>query len=347
MGRIWQWLKWPVALGLIAVLYWNNQAAIEKLSTTEKNWSLLGLGVICVAVTSLITFVRWYLLVAAQGFDFRLQDALRLGFVGLLFNYVGPGSAGGDLFKAFFLAREQTNRRAVAIATVLLDRIMGVLALFVIGSCTTFLQTDWSSIPELRMTQYGLWIGALAGLAGIALMLSRWFTQSPLVRWLEKLPVIGKHFGELLHGMELYQSQKRVIGLALALSVVGQVVFITGAWCCARSLVPQAPSLLTHFFFMPIAEVFGALVPTPGGLGALEGAIQGFYVLLTKGTMTTAEANAAGFLAAIAFRLASIVIAAIGAFYYLTARGEIDSAIHAAETASVPAEPASTAPDAA
>src|SRR5262249_54266655 len=73
--------------------------------------------------------VRWYVLVRAQGLPFRLSDAVRLGLAGFFFNTFLPGSVGGDVVKAAFLAREQ-NRRTVAVATVLMDRVIGLWGLF-------------------------------------------------------------------------------------------------------------------------------------------------------------------------------------------------------------------------
>ena len=58
-----------------------------------------------------LTFVRWYLLVTPLGLPFHLRDAIRLGFVGYLFQFASLGAVGGDLFKAAFLAHEQPRRR--------------------------------------------------------------------------------------------------------------------------------------------------------------------------------------------------------------------------------------------
>ncbi|TXT16411.1 MAG: hypothetical protein FD138_4759, partial [Planctomycetota bacterium] len=93
----------------------------------------------------MLTFLRWFVLVKALGFPFTVRDALRLGFIGYLFNFVAPGSVGGDLVKAGLLAKEQSNRKTTAVATVLLDRILGMLALFLIGACAA-----WPQWPELR-----------------------------------------------------------------------------------------------------------------------------------------------------------------------------------------------------
>ncbi len=80
----------------------------------------------------LLAFLRWYLLVRALGLPFRLKDAYRLGFIGMLFNFVIPGAVGGDFVKAAYLCREQGTRTG-PIASVVVDRIVGLLGLFLLA----------------------------------------------------------------------------------------------------------------------------------------------------------------------------------------------------------------------
>ena len=65
---------------------------------------------------------------ARQDLPFTLGNAFRLGLLGFFFSTFLPGSVGGDLVKAAGIAREQ-SRRTVAVATVIMDRIMGLWGL--------------------------------------------------------------------------------------------------------------------------------------------------------------------------------------------------------------------------
>ena len=75
-----------------------------------------------------LTLLRWYVLVRALDLPFRMRDALRLGMVGFFFNTFMPGSVGGDIIKAAALAVGQ-SRRTVAVATVIMDRVIALWAL--------------------------------------------------------------------------------------------------------------------------------------------------------------------------------------------------------------------------
>ena len=59
----------------------------------------------------ILAFLRWYLLVRAQDLPFRLRDAMRLGWIGMLFNIVIPGAVGGDVVKAVVVRTVKERRR--------------------------------------------------------------------------------------------------------------------------------------------------------------------------------------------------------------------------------------------
>jgi len=330
-GRSWKWLKWPVGLGVFAWLYYSNEEALAKVAAAPKDWNYAILAFLLIGGSTLMTFGRWYLLVRAQQFPFRVRDAVRLGFVGLVMNYISPGSVGGDLFKAVLLARDQQSRKAAAVATVLLDRILGLLALFLVGLGATLVPHDFPDSAEVQANTAVLWIGSLAGLAGLVLMLLPATTRWGWVNRLPRLPLVGHILDELVHGVRLYQSRPLAVLAAMGLSLVGHAGLITGFYFCALWIrQPWVPDLAAHFYFMPNAELFGAVSMVPGGVGALEWAVKQYYVLVKPNVIPEAQAAGAGLMAAIAFRVLQAVIAAIGFGYYLSSRREISAAIEEA-----------------
>jgi len=327
----WVWLKWPVAIGILAWMYYSKQENILKIAATPKIWGFAVLALLLITIANLITFVRWYLLVRAQEFPFRLRDAVRYGFIGVISNYISLGSVGGDLFKAVLLARDQTSRKSVAVATVLLDRVLGLLALFMVGSVATLLPNEIPHNPKLELATSLLWAGTLGGLAGLVVLLFPATTKWGWVNRLPNLRFVGKILGELLHGVKLYQSKPKVVLAAMGLSLLGHAGLITGFYLCARWMrQPWIPDLTSHFYFMPNAELFGVLIPTPGGVGALEGAIGWFYAQLRPPQIPLDQAEGAGIMAGVAFRVITLVIAAVGGGYYLTSRREISAAMEEA-----------------
>ena len=167
----------------------------QQFATRPKNWPLL-LGALAVVFTAVsMTFVRWYLLVRALRLHFRMVDAFRLGFLGYLFNFVVVGSVGGDLFKAIFIAREQPGRRAEAVATVLVDRLVGVYALVLLTSAVIVGGGIPKSTVEVETICHLTLAAAAVGAAGIAVLLIPGFTSGPLAEFLTGLPKIGHGAG--------------------------------------------------------------------------------------------------------------------------------------------------------
>src|SRR5262249_48107652 len=129
----------------------QGRAAFSQLSARTINWNMMIGALVCTLIMATLSFVRWHILIRALGIDIRLADSLRLGALGFALNFVSPGSIGGDFFKAIFLAHGQPGRRTEAIATVIADRVLGLLTMFLlasIGILATGLQ--YNDSPSLR-----------------------------------------------------------------------------------------------------------------------------------------------------------------------------------------------------
>lgn len=309
-------VKWVIALGIVGYLAFDNRTHFERLITEPIRWQFLVVAFVLCAGATVLTFVRWYILVIALNFPFRFADALRLGFMGCLFNYVGPGGVGGDLVKAVLMAREQHGRRSVAVATILLDRIQGLVGLLLVGAAASLVVVDGVEHRDQIVTV--LWGGSVAGLTGLIIMLH---PATPGAWWMTRLthvPKVGGIVADVAGGIALYQKRKSVLAVAVAMSVVSHLGLISSFYCCTLVVSTQAETLdyATNLLLFPLAQFVGFIVPVPGGVGALEGAVQELFKL--------AGGNPGiSLLAAGAYRLIQILIAAIGSVYYLASRRQI------------------------
>ncbi len=322
----WAWIKWPVALGILGWLFWVNQTHFHELSHRQVAWGFLAAAVVLSIAACLTTFTRWFLLVWGVNVPFHLRDAVRLGFIGMVLNYVMPGAIGGDLCKAVILAHGQPSRRTVAVATIFLDRVLGMISLLLLGAFMSLLPLDIPKIPETQVVTLLLRLGTVVGLLCVGGMLIPGVTQWGLSRWLTRLPVVGRIFGELLSGVAHYQSRPWVLAGALGLGTIGHMFLIASFYCGGRALEPWTLDLMTHFYFMPIAELFGSLLPTPNGIGGLEKAVEYSYVNLAPG-VDRQVAGGVGLISTLAYRVVQLVVSAIGFIYYMASRAEVQAAI--------------------
>ncbi len=150
-----------LAFGLLAWVIWQNRAKIQEVFSRPLDLRLLLLAFAIYMVGIVLTFGRWFMLVRVIEPRFTFGAAILLGFIGMVFNLVIPGAVGGDLIKAAFLARMHI-KKTQAIASMVIDRIVGLLALFVLASIAGALV--WTDAPEIvRKLIMAAWVAVALG----------------------------------------------------------------------------------------------------------------------------------------------------------------------------------------
>ncbi len=246
---------------------------------------LLAAALIYLAVL-LLTFFRWYLLVRAVELPFRVADAMRLGMVGLFFNAFLPGAVGGDIIKAAVLAREH-SRRTVAVATVIMDRLIALWALiwFVAIMGGVFWATGQLD-EQVAERSKGVIVGAAVA---VVVSVVGWLLLGLLpperaehfAGRLERLPRVGGSAAEFWRAVWMYRCRQAMVAAVFVVSWVGHVGLVFVFWLCANALwspeLGPIPPLAEHFLLVPIGVVVQALVPTPGGVGGGEWSFSKLY----------------------------------------------------------------------
>lgn len=292
------------------------------------------LAFLLVVASTLLTFVRWYILVRAVELPFRLIDAFRLGFIGLFFNTFMPGSVGGDVIKAAALAREQ-DRRAVAVATVLMDRALALWALiwFVALLGAVF----WlggllvgQGAEQCRTIVHIAWI--IVGVSTAVWTALGWLPDWRAKRFagrLERLPKVGVAVAELWRAGWMYRCRPRAVFNVLVLSWIGHVGFVLFFYCAVLTLwqpdsAARIPTLAQHFLIVPIGLVIQAAPFFPGGAGIGE---LGFGLLYQW--LGCSEAN--GVLGSLMQRILTWTLGLLGYLMYLRMRAALPSALRREE----------------
>src|SRR5262249_14579548 len=254
---------------------WSNWSGLEEAFQNPIQVVPLVLACALTLGSLLLTFVRWYVLVRAQQLPFTLLGAVRLGLVGFFFSTFLPGSIGGDIIKAAFIAREQ-SRRTVAVATVLIDRAVGVWGLCwlvrLLGG--VFWAGGWLPAEGTNaLKTITLFAGGI-----VAASLVVWVLLGLLPPWraerfagrLTRIPKIGRSAAEFWRAVWMYRVEGKSIWLALLLALVAHVGFVLLFYWSALTLresPSQIPSVVAHFLIVPIGMIVQALPLTPGGMG--------------------------------------------------------------------------------
>lgn len=295
--------------------------------TRPKHYGLLLGALLSLLLATSLSFIRWFVLVRALAIPFTLRDAFRLGFLGYLFNFVGPGAVGGDLFKAYFLARDQKERRAEAVATIFLDRVIGMYALMLVAT-TAILVCGASNLPDLGMFMFAVpWLTLCVTLGFVVLLLpqrfSDWFVEP-----MTNLPGIGGIVHRVVDALERYRQHR---GWFVSTIVIGLAVHTLLAFCihlADRAIHPATPTLSEHLIISPIAGAVSALPIPGGGLGTYEAGMSFLFQHVPSQPVEDGQ----GFAVALIYRLLTILIAAVGLVYYVLNRRAVANIVSVMET---------------
>ena len=329
-------VKFAISLGILGFLFYQagcDRDAVAQIWAAPKHWSLLGLAWVAIVLSAIITFKRWHLLVAALGLHFSFGDAMRLGFVGYLFNFLSLGIAGGDVVKTIFLVQEQAGKRTEAVATVVLDRFVGLYSMMLVATIAmltvdlgVLTVRDAKLLDTFRMVgNVAVWL-TVGGSLGIALVLMPGIATSSLWDSLSRIPLVGSTIHRLVAAVRTYRNQKSVLLLAVLMSVCVHALLCVGIYLVARSLTGTCPSLATHFAIIPIASVANA-VPLPGGLGALELALDAVYRAVSPPGAVPRQ----GFIVALGYRFLTLFVAGFGIYFWIAGRKKVANLLRQAQ----------------
>jgi uncharacterized protein (TIRG00374 family) len=279
---VWMLCKYGLGVGLLAWVVWLNWDGLANALERPINVQPLLLAITLCLGSVLLTFVRWYVLVRAQGLPFTLPNAFRLGSIGFALNTFLPGSVGGDIIKATCIAREQ-SRRTVAVATVLLDRAIGLAGLFwlvaLVGSwfwATGYLGelvVSESAAQTLEFIVLGaaiLTAGSLAFWLVLGVLPSE--RAERLAERISRIPKVGHSLAEFWRAVWMYRCRGRSVGLAILLAMIGHVGFVLTFYFASLTLNQpgEVPALGAHFLVVPVGMSIEAGFPAPGGMGGGE-----------------------------------------------------------------------------
>ena len=322
--------------GLVIRKHWNDILGV--FSRRLNPWVFV-LGFAIYLAGSVLTYYRWWRLVRVLDAGFRLRDAVLLGFIGNVFNLVIPGAVGGDLIKAAYLVKMRVDNTR-AIASMVIDRIVGLLGLFLLAAVAGAVAWAGAAEPLPLKVRYLIaiaWGAVTVGFMGLGAV----FNESLTRRYPQLLEGYGR-LSSLLHELKAvsraYRQNLRVVAGCLALSCTSHALSVLAWYTVSTTLFPTAlPSIAQHLLLVPLT-LFTMAAPLPfGALGLGETVSDELFKLVN---------HPEGALAMMGFRVLMYGGGLVSSFFYLTHLGQVraltETAEHLAEEISegeIPEEP--------
>ena len=278
----------------------------------------LALSILLMGILLLLGVLRWHIILKVHGLRVPLSRAAEISLIAHFFNSFLLGSVGGDLLKAYYVARETHHKKTEAVITVVVDRIIGLFSMLLLACVMMLVSRPLLAVLSPRLKPVIWLVLVMTGGCAVFIFLSFWGGVSkgfPQIRvWLAKLPKWEMIERSIAAFREFGRDKLfflRVLPVSMLANVVCIVHFMTLIW----GFHLHAP-LLAIATIVPIVTCISTLPITPSGLGVRENLYVWF--LATKGIgIPYAEAL---LISLIGFGT-SLFWSAIGGLVYVTVKG--------------------------
>lgn len=312
----------------VALIFWvlDRAGGWENVRDTLTRMQPGGwvLGMLAITASTCLSIMRWFLLMRSVGLDTTGWAVFKLGWIGVFFNNVVPGLTGGDLIKAFYVTRDHPKQRTDAVISVIVDRVIGIVALAVIAA--VIVPFDLARFGQVAAGIYGF-LGVTA--LGAIVVLSR--------RVKNRLrQLLGRRdegdgtslLAKVDRAVSMYRHRVGTIALAMAMSIVVHLLLIVGMRFFGEALAggalaadgdlaatAQAQMETLHSLgfdvycsIIPIIFIISSLPIAPAGWGVGEAAFQHFFAQV-------GVSFAAATVLSLTYRLTAMLISLIGGVF--------------------------------
>ena len=302
-------LKFLAAAG---ILYWmaaTGKLRLSELAGALDRWPLLAAIAALVYLQIAITAWRWNLLLRAQGVRLGLRETFSLSMIGALFNTVIPSAVGGDVMKGYYVSRRAGPAKAQALATILVDRVLGLLGLVMLASCAAVwsFPSMWrhGALRALSMAAIAATVCGVAGLVAAVVAGPRLGSRLGSGR-------ISAAISKVLTGLGGYRRHWATLPVGVLMSMGVHAAGCAGIYLALTAIGAPPLPLELLALAVPLGFMTTALPLSPAGIGVGQAA---FFSLFQ---VAGAPAPAAGANAFTVFQVVMILVFLTGFYHYLS-----------------------------
>jgi len=260
--------KLVLSVGLMAFVL--SRVPLERvfdlLRSAKAGW--LGAAWLLLVASNVLGAYQWNRLLQAVGLRIPFLRVVAIYHVGLFFNNFLPANIGGDIARVIDASREQPSR-AAAFSTVLMDRLIGLVALgglAVVATLPVLNRFHLSMIYAFLVVFFTVTVTVTWAVLHPAFLVvvERVLARVGLGGLKPRLDSLSRHLG-------LLRTRRGLMAELTTVAVLVQVSRILVHALVALALGLTIP--LTYFFlFVPLLAVIVSLPISLNGIGVREGA---------------------------------------------------------------------------
>jgi glycosyltransferase 2 family protein len=267
-------LKLTVSTVLLAVLFRRADVSTmaERFRQMDPGWTIAALGVYGLMLG--VSAWRWRLLLRLQTIDVSLSTLTKSFLVATFFNNFLPSNIGGDVVRVADTA-PFAGSKTLATTVVLIDRILGLIALLVLAAAASALA--WNLGVRLDGMQY-VWAALVVFTAGLVIFLRNPDRLTSTARSIlaDRLQAVQTRLQNLVGAMGRFAQQPRGLWFAFGGALVVQALLVLFYVCAARSLAVPFP-LLAASVIVPISLAVQMVPVSINGFGVREAVFAFFF----------------------------------------------------------------------
>ncbi len=280
MKRLRQTLGVLARIGLaVLVLGWLfSKMDVSRLAATLRGlasaWPMVVAAFVVSSSPLFFSSARWRAILTALGMKLPWKRVARIFLVGAFFNTFMVGSTGGDLVKAYYVARETRHQKTEAVTSVFIDRVVGLIVLALMLVVIIVVRWDfYAAHSQTRATALtALTVCGIVVGGALAALSVHWFEVWPALRRWQTKPLIGKALATAERAYNAFyvcRSHPRLL-LVLAVHSLGVQLTLVASIALLGHALGLTLSFMDYLCVSPLVGLISSVPATPGGVGIRE-----------------------------------------------------------------------------
>jgi len=227
----------------------------------DSDKSILIIVLVILMLQILLANFRWWTVLSNLKIISSFKEALKILWIGLFFNQILPSSMGGDAFRSYYIYKK-VHKISYSIVSVLIDRVIGLIALVLFVLSTLPITLDLINQPAAKL-----------GFIVIAFIS---FLAIPFIFIVDKLSNKLSNWG-IVKGLYEFSSKSRLLILSISpgiklvsISLLIHMLTIISIFLLSISMQINI-SFLGVLIIMPLASLLMTVPISIAGWGVREG----------------------------------------------------------------------------